>query len=93
MWTSPRIFRFKNSRSSPDAFASEKSCRTRSFFGLYLPESLHGFETVATQIVALAKQRDLRMGVSPKTKKPARHKDDLSKPVKKQKRPPLRRMR
>ena len=40
---------------------------------LYLPESADRFETVAERLVALAKQRDARLGVAsrPKKRKPA----------------------
>jgi TfoX/Sxy family transcriptional regulator of competence genes len=36
---------------------------------LYLPESAERFESVAERIVALARRRDPRLGVSPKPKK------------------------
>ena len=36
---------------------------------LYLPETADGFERVAERLVALAKRRDPRLGVSPRPKK------------------------
>jgi hypothetical protein len=39
---------------------------------LYLPESLDDFEDLATRLVRLARQRDPRIGVLPKPRRPER---------------------
>lgn len=39
---------------------------------LYLPEQANAFESVATRLVALSRQRDPRLGIVPPVRKPAR---------------------